>query len=90
MFIQYLSFIVTQLFATVKEYLSLDGEQAINYIKDEELVAAALTLLYNLMPNSTTHAIIKENAPMPILLLLRDKGQQQQQQITTNSERKKN
>jgi hypothetical protein len=85
-FTQYLPFIITQLFEIVKEHLSLDGETAINYIKDEEVVAAALTLLYNLMSNSTIHAIIKENAPMPILLLLCDK---EQQPITTNSEQKK-
>jgi hypothetical protein len=83
LFTQYLPFIVTQLFATIKEYLSLDGETAINCIKDEELVASILTLLYNLMPNSTIHAIIKENAPMSILTLLCGT---RQHQITTNSQ----
>lgn len=86
MFTQHLPSIVTLFFVAVKDYVFLDGEIAINNIKDEELVANALTLLYNLTSNSTIHEIIKENAPMPILLLLCDKGQQP---ITINSDRKK-
>lgn len=85
-FVQYMPSIVTQLFLTMKEYICLDGEKAINMIKDEELVASILTLLYNLMPNSTIHATIKENASMSILLLLCDN---KQQQATTNNELKK-
>lgn len=77
MFVQYLPSIVTQLFTTVQEYLSLvDGEKAINSIKDEELVAAALTLLYNLISNSFICDFVKQNAPKSILLLLCSKGQQ--------------
>ncbi|CAF3694304.1 unnamed protein product [Rotaria sp. Silwood1] len=70
----------------MKEYLSLGDETTINYIKDEELVATILTLLYNLASNSTIHAVIKEIAPKPILLSLCDN---EQQQITTNSTRQK-
>lgn len=86
MFTQYLPFIVTQLFTTMKQYLSLDADKIINYIKDEDALEALLTLLYNLTPNSTIRAIMKEDASMRILLLLYDKGQQH---ITTESERNK-
>ncbi|CAF3714747.1 unnamed protein product [Rotaria sp. Silwood1] len=86
MFTQYLPFIITELCTTMKEYLSLGDETTINYIKDEELVATILTLLYNLASNSTIHAVIKEIAPKPILISLCDN---EQQQITTNSTRQK-
>ncbi|UJR16583.1 hypothetical protein I4U23_003483 [Adineta vaga] len=86
MFIQYLPTIITQLFTTMKDYLVLVDEKILTSIKDEELIASILTLLYNLMPNLSIRNATKENAPISTLTLLSGK---EQLQITTNCERKK-
>ncbi|CAF4490119.1 unnamed protein product, partial [Rotaria sp. Silwood2] len=86
MFAQYLPFIITELCTTMKECLSLNDETTITYIKDEEILATILTLLYNLASNSTINDVIKEIVPKSILLFLCDN---EEKKISSNGTRQK-
>ncbi|CAF4648071.1 unnamed protein product, partial [Rotaria sp. Silwood2] len=70
----------------MKECLSLNDETTITYIKDKEILATILTLLYNLASNSTLNDVIKEIMPKSILLFLCDN---EEKQITSNGTRQK-
>jgi hypothetical protein len=60
-FTAYGSCIVVNLFAIIKLHVNIDAKKNSFIIKDADLVAIALTILYNLMFNSTIRTIITEH-----------------------------